>query len=322
MAHEDPRASSCPSCSGTEARGLFSSNNGYDILRCSRCGLVFTGLHGVAPPSSLYPEFDQSDRMLPLLMRRGLSVFMRQREAIVRKVKSSGRLLDFGCGSGAFAHWMARAGYDVVGLEPFSLGESAAFERVLLIREPLESALPTLGRFDVVTLWQVLEHLPRPNEILGQLARLLTPGGVLIVSVPNFHSWQSRLFRGHWFHLDPPRHIIHFEAHTLENVLRQAGLQTIRRWDFLPEYGSSGWVQSALNRIVPHSNYLYEVVKDRGALKGLNLAEHVLYMTTSIGAAVPVAAISMPVELLASAIHQGATLTFAAKAREDPCGAG
>jgi len=306
----------CPSCGGDKTRQVFISSNAYPIVRCSRCNLVFTDMRNAPPAPALYPEFDQSASGVPKAMRSSLGVFTRQRAGVVRSVKTGGRLLDFGCGNGAFARWMSEIGYDAVGLEPFSLGRPTASERLLLIREPLDSAAPRLGRFDVVTLWHVLEHLSRPVEVLKKLFELLAPDGVLVVSVPNFKSWQSRVFRGSWFHLDPPRHVVHFEAETLERCLHEAGLETMKRWDFLPEYGSSGWVQSTLNQVLPHRNYLYEIVKDRGALKDLGPASHGLHFGTSLLLGAPTLALSMPVEAVASVFGYGAALTFAARRLE------
>lgn len=313
MAEQEDVNLECPACRGLESSLLFRSKNGYPIVRCARCTLAFSDVRSAPHASSLYPEFDQSEAFVPLMLRRWLSVFMLQREAIVRDVKPTGRLLDFGCGNGAFARWMANAGYDVVGLEPFSLRRPIESPNLRLIGEPLESAAPRLGQFDVITLWQVLEHVNNPIEVLRGLSGLLSPDGVMIVSVPNFQSWQSRIFRGRWFHLDPPRHVIQFEPQTLTDCLREAGLRVGQSWDFLPEYGSSGWIQSLLNEVLPHSNYLYEVVKDRGALRELSFAEHALHLTTSVAASVPTLIATMPVEALASAFHRGATLTVAAR---------
>jgi len=303
----------CPACQNGEAALLFRSKNDYPIVRCSRCNLVFTDMRNAPPPFQLYPAFDQTESALPKAVRRTLGIFTRQREGLVRSIKPSGRLLDFGCGSGAFARWMSQAGYDVVGLEPFSLGQPLESDRLLLLREPLESAAKKIGRFDIITMWHVLEHLNRPVEVLRSLSELLVPGGTVVVSVPNFQSWQSRVFRGGWFHLDPPRHVVHFEGDTLTSCLRDAGLETTRRWEFLPEYGSSGWVQSTLNRLLPHTNYLYEMVKDRGAVKGLGVSSHALHLTASLLASAPTLVLSVPMEALASAVPRGAALTFAAR---------
>jgi SAM-dependent methyltransferase len=245
--------------------------------------------------------------------RRGLGVFLRQREALLRSLKPAGRLLDFGCGNGAFAQWMSRSGYDVVGLEPFSLGKTVSRDHLTLMQAPLEQVEQELGTFDIITLWHVLEHLTQPVEVLARLGRHLNPDGVLVISVPNFQSWQRALFRGGWFHLDPPRHLLHFEPATLSDCLGRAGFSQVGQHPFLPEYGSSGWVQSVLNACLPRTNYLYELVKDRGALKGMSAASSAVHFTASMIAGLPVLALSLPVEAAASLGNRCAALTVVAK---------
>jgi SAM-dependent methyltransferase len=305
----------CPLCGAEGAAELFRAGNGYPIVRCGRCHLAFTDDREAPPPSTLYPAFDQSKTVGLSAVRSALSVFLRQREAVVRAVAREGRLLDFGCGAGAFARWMSTRGYDVVGLEPFSLGEEQREGNLRLVRQPLESAAATLGRFEVITLWHVLEHLRDPVPVLQTLKGLLAPGGALVVSVPNFDSWQRKVFGGGWFHLDPPRHLLHFEPGTLEDCLARAGLRTDRGWAFVPEYGSSGWLQSALNRVLPHQNFLYELAKDRGALASLSLAERAAHLAGSAALGAPVLAASLPLELAAAATGSGAAITVSARVR-------
>ena len=84
---------------------------------------------------------------------------------------------------------------------------------------------------------------------------------------------------------------------------------------FLPEYGSSGWMQSALNAVLPHQNYLYEIVKDRGALRGMSLPSFAAHLAASAAVGAPLFALSLPVELLASAAGKQAALTVAARVR-------
>jgi SAM-dependent methyltransferase len=306
----------CPVCDGARSREILQSANGYPIVRCLDCSLAFTDDRSAPPPSTLYPVFDQSDTTVRRQARSALNVFLHQREAVVRSAKPAGRLLDFGCGNGAFARWMNAAGYDVVGLEPFSLGATTATERLTLYRQPLESVAAELGAFDVITLWQVLEHMARPVSVLRDLRRHLRPGGILIVSVPNFRSWQSRFFGRQWFHLDPPRHLIHFESRTLDRCLHEAGLERVAERRFLPEYGSSGWVQSPLNLILPHTNYLYELMKDRGALHGMSRLNKTLHLLISLVAGAPLLLVSLPIEAAASLMGWGAALTYVTRSRE------
>jgi SAM-dependent methyltransferase len=292
---------------------LFDSRNGYPIIRCDACGVKFTDDRNAPPPNQLYPAFDQSDSVRNNAIRRTLGLFLRQRAGFVRSLKPSGRLLDYGCGNGSFAAWISCFGFEAVGLEPFSLSRTVTRERLTLIQAPLASVEDKLGEFDVITLWHVLEHLAEPVAVLQQLARRLRTDGVLVVSVPNFRSWQRTLFGGGWFHLDPPRHLLHFEPETLRDCLRRAGLEPVAERRFLPEYGTSGWVQSALNAVLPHKNYLYELAKDRGALKGISTGSAVTHLALSLVLGLPILAASFPLELASTLQNAGAALTVAAR---------
>lgn len=305
----------CPSCDSPSHNHLFESWNAYPILRCDACSLVFTDDSHAPPPHTLYPAFSQSDTGVHRKIRTALSVFLRQREELVKSIKPSGRLLDYGCGSGAFARWMSEHGFEVVGLEPFSLGSPSVSEGLLLLREPLEKAKSELGQFDVITMWHVLEHIKHPSDLLRELLPHLKKDGRLIVSVPNFGSLQSKSFKGAWFHLDPPRHLIHFEQQTLRDCLYAAGFEVVDEKAFLPEYGTSGWVQSTLNSILPHKNFLFEFIKDRGALRGMAKGTMAAHIAASLALGGPLLAASLPLEALAAARAGGAALTLAARPR-------
>ncbi len=291
----------------------FQSTAGYDIVRCRDCRLVFTDARTAPPPSTLYPAFEQTDTTAQRGARSALSLFTLQRARLVEGAKSSGRLLDYGAGSGAFARFMAGRGFEAVGLEPYSLGTTVEEPNLRLVRAPLAKVKESLGKFDVITMWHVLEHLEHPVELLADLKSMLAPGGVLVVSVPNFASWQSEIFKGGWFHLDPPRHLIQFEPSTLEDCLRRAGFAVASQIPFLPEYGTSGWIQSALNRVLPHKNFLYEWVKDRGALSSMSPAAQAIHFATSVMGSVPLFAASIPVEFIAAQSNKAAALTVVAQ---------
>lgn len=313
----------CPMCRGTAFSPVFESKNGYPIVRCDACALVFADDRTAPPPSELYPPFHQTKTPGLERLRYALGVFLRQRESVVTDVvppkkapEPRTRLLDFGCGAGAFATWMSEHGYDVTGLEPYSLGgQLPGGDHLRFVEQPLEAAGEGLGKFDVITMWHVLEHLHTPVDTLKNLVKHLAPDGVLIVSVPNFQSWQSAVFKDGWFHLDPPRHLIQFEPETLRDCLGRADLLVEGERRFLPEYGSSGWLQSTLNTFLPHNNFLYELVKDRGALRGMPMASSALHLGASVLAAPPILAGTFFLEAAASMANKGAALTVSARRR-------
>jgi SAM-dependent methyltransferase len=305
----------CPVCRSVATRSPeVVTDTGYGLVRCSDCTLLFTDATDAPPASELYPAFDQSQTVgAATASRRAVRGFLGQRVDIAKQGAPHGRSLDFGAGNGAFARAMAQAGFDSVGLEPFSLGAPETAPGLQLIRAPLAEVAPTLGRFDVITLWHVLEHLDEPVSVLRTLTTLLSDDGSIVVCVPNERSWQRRLFRRSWFHLDPPRHLVHFDESTLTDALGRAGLAVTKSIPFVPEYGTSGWVQSVLNLVLPHRNFLYEVVKDRGALATMNRVSFIGHVLASVVIGGPVLLLSFPVEWFAARRGAAATVTLIAR---------
>jgi SAM-dependent methyltransferase len=309
------QAETCPICGRRSWHHLFDSRS-FAIARCNGCQLVRTlGVHddGV----TTYPHFDQRETAVVKLMRFAVTQLLRERASLVAKAapaKRGGRLLDVGCGSGAFARMMSGRGYDAVGVEPFSLGRPVKEPGLELIRAPFESVRSELGRFDVVTMWHVLEHIPDPKALLEGVLEVLNPDGVLVVSVPNFASWQSRFFKGGWFHLDPPRHITHFDRTTLHALLESLSLEIFDERTFHFEYGPVGWLQSALNRLL-RPNFLFEFVKDRGALANVPVHETALNLLASGAAGAALAVPTVVVEAAAGAVGAGSVLTACVRRR-------
>jgi SAM-dependent methyltransferase len=289
------------------------TDTGYDLARCGSCETLFTDARNAPPASELYPAFSQSVDGVAAASNKAASGFLRKRVSVAQSVSRGGRSLDFGAGNGAFARAMKAAGFDSVGLEPFSLGAPTTSQGLKLLQAPLADVADDLGLFDVITMWHVFEHLENPVDVLRQLAGHLTPTGAFVISVPNEGSWQRRAFRRSWFHLDPPRHLIHFDASTLAGVLSRADLEVTANHPFLPEYGTSGWVQSVLNRVLPHRNFLYEVVKDRGALTTMPKVSFIVHLAVSLLIGAPIFILAWPIEWLAARKNAAAALTVIAR---------
>lgn len=138
-----------------------------------------------------------------------------------------GKLLDVGCSFGNFLMLMRELGWDVLGLEPHQEVAQIAEECVGV--RVLPTSLETSGlpdeSFDAVTASHVIEHVYDPVQFLQNCAKLLKPGGRLVVVTPNIHSLGHRIFRHRWFALEHPRHLYLFSALTLNMVAQRAGLR-------------------------------------------------------------------------------------------------
>jgi SAM-dependent methyltransferase len=241
-----PAATVCPGC-GTEAqrprvllRGhdrLTGAPGSFAVLACPACGLAFTYPRlGPEDFATYYPQsysaYDPNLRSRPSLGERVGSL---QRRAIARfgpyrRVwqRPPGRLLDVGCGTGELARVFADRGWSVAGIEPSAT--AAAHARALGV-EAVEGTLADapwpVGEFDAITFNHSLEHIDDPAAAVADAARLLRPGGLLAIAVPNFGSWQRRVFGTAWFQLDLPRHLQHFDRDSLAALVEAAGLRPL-----------------------------------------------------------------------------------------------
>jgi len=216
----------------------------FCMVTCKECRLIY--LNPRPSPEEIgayYPdEYEPYARTpgarssLSLLIQR---LKLRSRVRTVTRLAEGGRLLDLGCGSGGFLREMQRLPeWQVQGIEVNQ--EMATFAREKLGLDvqagTLEGAHLPASSFDVVTMWDVLEHLPDPLGSLREIHRILKPAGVLITSSPNAASLDARIFGRYWIGLDFPRHLYVFSPHTLFDLLRKAGLQPEKWFCFYGRY--------------------------------------------------------------------------------------
>jgi SAM-dependent methyltransferase len=166
--------------------------------------------------------------------------------------------LDVGANDGFFLHLARQSGWDVQGVE---IAESAAayarevFDLDVFVGQLTEANFPDQA-FDVVTFWHVLEHVHDPLGHLQETYRILKPGGLLIVEVPNISSWQARLFGARWRALDTPRHLYHFSPDSLKAMLQKAGFMCFRVGYWARGHNMGGWNEPSMDltsRLIPKS---------------------------------------------------------------------
>ena len=203
----------------------------FEIWECTACTCRFTQS---VPGSEDIGRYYQSENYISHSdTKAGLinSLYHIVRKMTLRKKKRlvtksvgvvKGRILDVGCGTGAFLHTMKEAGWETTGLEPDLLAREKAKELYGLILQPSHELfnLP-LHSFDAITLWHVLEHVHSLHEYLSQLQKLLRPGGKIFIAVPNYTSYDASFDQENWAGYDVPRHLYHFSPLAMTTVLLQ-----------------------------------------------------------------------------------------------------
>ncbi len=164
---------------------------------------------------------------------------LRTRCVQVSQLRTSGALLDVGCSTGLFLNEMRRYGqWTLVGLEiePSIAAYAADRFGLEVFNGPVEAAPWPPHSFDIITLWDVLEHLPDPRGALRCLGDLLAEGGLLIVSVPNLDSVDAGRFGRYWTGLDVPRHFSIFRQQDIMRLTAETGYHVLRTYCFYGRY--------------------------------------------------------------------------------------
>jgi 2-polyprenyl-3-methyl-5-hydroxy-6-metoxy-1,4-benzoquinol methylase len=237
-----PETIVCNLCGSDSTTPLFETRDcllnlpgNYRFVRCRVCGLIYvnpqpTWAERAGHYASVYRGYHRLETEPSPLQRRSMEYGLHKRCRIVASHLRGGRLLDAGCGGGDFLYWThQRQGWRVYGLERVSEMALVARRRYSLrvaVGDLIQPGFAS-GSFDVVTLWTVLEHLPDPAHGLSECARILRPGGLLVVRTVTVDSWGARLFGPYWLGYDAPRILFVFSRRTLRQMLSKTGFEVL-----------------------------------------------------------------------------------------------
>jgi SAM-dependent methyltransferase len=220
--------------------------------------------------------------------------------------RAPGRGVDVGCGRGDLAVMLAARGWRMTGVEPSAGACAAARARGIDARNGVLSTVALEpGAYDAALFQQSLEHTDDPVGDLRRVHAALAAGGVVAISVPNFGGWQSRRFRGRWYHLDLPRHRVHFTPAGVRALLAANGFEPLTTTHLLLEHNPFGMWQSAVNRVTSRPSYLYNVLKRNAPVRSRDLAVTL--------AALPLVPVAVVAELAAGLCRRGGTVAFVAR---------
>ena len=149
--------------------------------------------------------------------------------------KKSGKILDIGCGTGAFLNTMKESGWNITGLEPDETASKKA-KSLYNIQTQSPTTLFELSekQFDAITMWHVLEHVHQLEQYMLQLRKILKDDGTLFIAVPNYLSFDASYYKEFWAAYDVPRHLYHFSPKSMDVLVEKFGMKvkTVRRMWF------------------------------------------------------------------------------------------
>ena len=275
----------CALCGATDTRRLYTKF-GWGIERCRRCGLVYANPR--APEAAILARYSADyfwNEYLPAAGAPGGNVDLEWLDrrhapmlALIREHAPAGRrLLEVGTGAGLFLKAASRAGWEASGLE--LSGEGAAFARDRLGLDVRQERAEVMsfgaGTFDVAVMFDVIEHLFDPRAVLTATRAALKPGGILVVSTPNFKALSRFVLGVDWAVLSPLEHTHYYTERTLAAMLKGCGFATttpIRRFagwgpietmNYQYTHAPDG-ARARAYRIAANSGVLHRVVQSAG----------------------------------------------------------
>ena len=306
-------ASQAPNCGAANCKlsgGARVRDAGMDFIRCPTCGVLHIAPENLIHATVLPDPVGELSAVMKILMSMRMRWLTKEFPQLADKHV---RIADIGCGDGQFLEFLTAGGYDrIVGIEPDAARARNARARGVPVFASADEAAAAgwlKGEVDVLFLWHVLEHIDRPADFLSAYASWLAPSGVMVISVPNHASVQTRLFGYFSAYPDYGRHIWYHTADYLGWFARNVPqLQAALVRDGNYEYEIFSWVDSVASSITRQQNFIHKALKkgDGGPTRRLAAS------LTALGL-LPMATLLSPLSLGSG---RGSTLTFVLKATE------
>lgn len=251
------------------------------IVRCSQCDLVFAIVPDDVDVTEIYEDGDyfhggeyQNYEEDKLAIQKNFSYRIND----LKKMKPSGKLLEIGCAFGYFLE-LAAEHWDVVGVDITKQGVKSVQERGLDARLGDFCSMDFgAEKFELICMWDTVEHLENPFEFIKKAESLLAPGGYFILTTGNVDSFVSR-FRGvNWRLVHPPSHLYYFSPKTLTTAMEKAGM----KFHDVSHVGYSRFYKSMVHNVLgSDKSLLYQMATMKGKINFpvyLNLYDIMMYV--------------------------------------------
>lgn len=206
----------------------------FTITECMGCGFRFTNPR--PKEKHIYKYYQSKNYISHSATKKGLInkvyhivrfyQFYKKKYFIQKSSnKKKGKILDIGCGTGDFLKYMCSSGWQVEGVETDKGAKRIAEKK---LGKKIEEKLDLVGgenKYDVVSMWHVLEHVYNVKDYLRKVNKLLKNGGVLVIGVPNCSSYDAKKYKGNWVAYDLPIHLSHFRKKNIEELAKKTSYE-------------------------------------------------------------------------------------------------
>lgn len=234
----------CPVCQSADTQSVFAavidytvSHENFEIWHCNICSHRFTAN---PPAENVIGKYYQSeDYISHSNTQKGLvnriyhivrNYMLGQKRNMIQHVtgKKTGKLLDIGCGTGAFLATMKAANWEVIGLEPDAGARQQVADLHNISVSPSEELFALAAKqFDVISMWHVMEHVHRLDKYAQQIHTILKDDGYFVVAVPNYTSGDAQHYQAKWGGYDVPRHLHHFSPASMKFFMEKNGFNIL-----------------------------------------------------------------------------------------------
>ncbi|MGM0635812.1 MAG: class I SAM-dependent methyltransferase [Bacteroidota bacterium] len=194
---------------------------------------------------------DSSNSLFEFAYRLIKKFMLKQKISWIKKYVAEGNAVDIGCGTGDFAQLLLKNGFYVTGVEPNADARNLASQKIEKVHSDFNEIKNQ--KFDLITMWHVLEHIYDLPDFLQSLKAKTNKGAYAFIAVPNFNAYDAQFYKDYWAAYDVPRHLHHFSDIAIKKYFDEIDFDLI---ETKPLFFDAFYVSLLSEKYQPKSNYL------------------------------------------------------------------